>query len=189
LEALKLGSHQVNAVAQPTRLDVHVSVAQMPEETDTIVRPASQFREIIETAAAMGSEMGPFARLAVSASLIRPCSSKVDVYRVVNDRFPCLDLSPDTSDDLLLQMNRLLANELARINRIERWSYGVFERIDIPVMGVTPEVANVAKRLEGVKLDLDFNTVVRHEVSFDVDTSKRVVSLLINAIYEKMKAE
>jgi hypothetical protein len=189
LEALKRGAHQINAVSQPTRLDVHISVAQMPEETETIVRPANHFRELVELVATKGSEMGPFARLAVSASLIRPCSSKAEVYRLINQRFPCLNLDPETSDDLLLQMNRLLADDLGRINRIERWSYGLFERIDIPVMGVTPEVGNVAKRLEGVKLDLDFNTVIQQDRSFDAEASKRVVRLLIDAMYEKMKVE
>jgi hypothetical protein len=188
LEAVKLGPHQVNAIAHPTRLDLHVSVAQMPEETDTIVRPVSQFRELIETAAAKGSKLAPFARLAVSASLIRPCRNKADVCRVINERFPCLDLGPEASDDLLIQMNRLLKGDPAPINRIERWSYGVFERIDIPVMGRTPGVGNVAQRLEGVKLDLDFNTVVGHE-EFDVGFSKRVLSFLIDTMYEKMRAE
>jgi hypothetical protein len=190
LEAVKLGSHQVNAVAGPVRLDVHVSVVATPEEADTIVRSASQFRDLLTKIADNASGFAPFGRLGVGASLIRPCGNKADVYRNIQARFPCLELDHTNSDDFLLQLNRYIDDpQEGRINRIERWSYGLFERFEFPVMGRVPEFGKVGQRLEGVKMDLDFNTAANGSEIFDADASKRVVACLIDAIFTKMQAE
>jgi hypothetical protein len=188
LEALKLGGHQVNVVAQPLRLDVHVSVALLPDEQEANVRATAFFRDLIHEIAKNGSALAPFVRLAATASLIKPYATKTDVYRSLQNRFPCLALSPENSDDFVLQMNHFLRNDDVRINCVERWSHGIFERIDIPIMGMTTPV-RVAKRIEGVKLDLDFNTHPDEKLTFDVDRSKRIGARLVDAMYDKIKTE
>jgi hypothetical protein len=185
LEAVKVGAYQVNAIAQPNRLDVHVSVAPQPDE-QTIVYPASQFRELISTAALNGCELAPFNRLGTSASLIKPRDSKVAAYAIIKGRFPCLDLDPASSDDFVLQMNPFVQEQAVRINCIERWSYGVFERIDIPAFGTPPQAGKIAARLEGVKLDLDFNTSIQ---IFEAQAARQMMEHLIDAMYKKIKDE
>jgi hypothetical protein len=190
LEATKVGAFQVNVVAQPARLDVNVSVAPIPEDPDVVVKPTHEFKEILETIAAGSINLSPFVRLAVAASLFRPCPSKPDVYRLVQARFPCLGIDPENSDDLVIQMNHPQNSGVTRINRIERWSYGLFERIDIPVLvAAGPEAGQVGRRLEGVKLDLDYNTAVQADRTFDATASQEIFKRLINSIYEKIQAE
>lgn len=189
LEAVRLGRHQINVIAQPVRLDMHVTVAQEPEDSDDVVRPVEDFRDLLTAAAGNASALAPFVRLGTSAGLIRPCVGKVEVYKAINERFPCLGIDPENADDLLVQMNHVLDDTGRRINRIERWSFGCFERIDIPVMGVTSQVALSTKRVEGVKLDLDFNTAADADVSFNAEDAKSIVQSLVDAMYVKIEAE
>lgn len=190
LESGRTGHFQVNAVAQGNRLDIHISVGPTPEDAETVVRDAAAFREILTLLATNASGFAPVARIAVGASLLRKCESKVHAYGQMHHRFPCLDIDAANSDDFMFQINRSAEHpQDGRTNHIERWSYGVFERIDIPIMSGPPEVSVGRKRIEGVKLDLDFNTAVDAVRTFDAEATKRVASDLVESIYEKMKSE
>lgn len=186
LEAVRIGDYQINSVAQTGRLDINISVVQTPQEPDRIVLPIDSFRDLLTTLALKSSKLTPFTRVGVGASLIKACGNKTEVYKALQAKFPCLGIDPEQSDDFMLQLNRLLATEAAKINRIERWSYGKFERIDIPIMGLTPDIVRVASRVEGMKLDLDFNTIPS-ATTFDAGTSHHLMETLISAIYDKVK--
>lgn len=187
LEAARVNDYQINAVTHASRLDIHVSVAQKAGETDDTVRPAVSFRPLLDKIALTTSELGAFARLAVGASLIKKCGDKTEVYDLISKKFPCLALDPENSDDFVLQMNHFIADEAARINRIERWAYGVFDRIDIPLMGAAQGMGLMTNRFEGMKLDLDFNTALPALGDLKGATAKRVMQRLIETMFEKIE--
>jgi hypothetical protein len=190
LEAGKFKGFQINAVAVPARLDIHIAVFATPEAPDAIVRPADDFMSVLVTIGENASAFAPFGRVGIGASLMRMCNNKTDVYKSINTRFPCLELDETSSDDFSLQMNRVLDDEEhGRINRIERWSYGLYERFDIPVMGGVLEFGRGGQRLEGVKMDLDFNTAPVPNKIFDEKAAASVVTRLSQAIFQKMKDE
>lgn len=190
LESGRAGHFQVNAVAQANRLDVHISVGPTPEDAETVVRDAEAFRDILSLLATNAGSYAPITRIGVGASLLRKCESKAHAYGQMHDRFPCLLIDAANSDDFMFQINRSTEDaQEGRINNIERWSYGVFERINIPIMSGPPEVTVGTSKIEGVKLDLDFNTAVDPVRTFDAETTKRVTGRLVESIYEKMEHE
>lgn len=185
LETLTIDRWQVNIVAQPGRLDVHMLVAQFAGETD-VVKPAAEFRELWELAGRNAGELAPFSRVGVGASLIQRRADKAATYSAINSRFPCLGIDPDNSDDFTMQVNRLSGEAEGRVNRIERWSYGLFERVDLSLLGGMATVGPPTARLEGVRLDLDYNTAIGTGTAFDKERTKEITLTLIKAVYEKL---
>ncbi len=189
LQAIKHGDFQINAFSQAGRMDINLIVAQAPEHSDRAVVAVEEFREPLLMVAAKLPCFGPFDRIGVGASLIKVCSSKLDVYRSLADRFPCLGLNPEISDDFMLQMNPVAVDEVGKLNLLERWSYGRFERIDIPVMGQMTDLARVVSQLEGMKLDLDYNTRVPAALPLDETRTERVLGKLVDEIFVKAGRE
>lgn len=188
LEATKIPGFQVNVVLQGGRIDIHVLTDEMVDVSPSIVKPANEFRPILE--GIIGKVDGlttSFSRVAVGASLIKPCVGSAEVYSFLSNRFPCLEIDPGATDDFLYQVNPYAFADEVRFNRLERWSHGIFERIDIPVVGGGLDGGRVQDRLEGVKLDLDYNTGADPQLSFNASQASALLANLASSMFERME--
>lgn len=188
LEASKIVGFQVNVVLQGNRIDIHVLTDEIVDISPTIVKPANEFRPILEGIIEKVSGFATqLSRVAVGASLIKPFNGSAEVYGSLNSRFPCLRIDPGATDDFLYQVNPYVFEDQVRLNRLERWSHGVFERIDIPVVGGGLEGARVQERLEGVKLDLDYNTTADPKLIFEPPQASVLLAKLTSSMFDRME--
>ncbi|MFV3073155.1 hypothetical protein [Niveispirillum fermenti] len=187
LEATKHEGFQINIVRQGGRIDIHVLTDEVFDDSSSMIRPINDFAPVINRITKEINKISTsFSRVGAGASLIQPQSDTVEVYKILKQRFPCLLVDTDNCDDFLYQINPYTIDEDIRLNHLERWSHGVFERIDIPVMGGGFEGGSIQSRLVGVKLDLDYNTGVDLRLNLDANRASSLLEKLVVSMFERM---
>jgi hypothetical protein len=105
----------------------------------------------------------PITRLAFGTVVLQEVQDRIAGYKLINDYLPAVDVDAEGSTEFSYSINRpRTANDLAgiKINRLSRWSVGLFQPISFTmIVGQAPVASSVTgEPAHALRLELDINT-------------------------------